>query len=253
MNKFIKDYPVYYINLSNRQDRDYYFSNHLKENQIENYTRIEACTPDSITENILDQGRAWGMPDNATATTISHLTAIKNFIEKSDKEYAVICEDDADLSNLQKLSFSIKDLFDSFKLGVECIQLGVCTREDVNQIFKIRIRSFWDFNCSTYIVNKDYAKKLLNKYSEKENFSLNNFKSEEVLEYRNNTIFHTAPTAESVVYEETNTVVCPVATFILTESSLNLTDENNRQTSKSRQDFLAKWQRYDTINLTDLF
>jgi GR25 family glycosyltransferase involved in LPS biosynthesis len=246
------NYPVYYLNLLNRKDRDNYFSNHLKENGIENKKRIQSLSPDLISKDILDQGHSWGMSNNETATTISHLTAIKYFLNNSDKQYAIICEDDADLTNLNKLCFNVEDLFNYFKLNIECFQLGVCTREDIDQIFKIKLRSFWDFNCSTYIITKDYAKKIIDEYWDESNFNLKNFKKEKLIEYRNGNFFYTSPTSESVVYQMTNTIVCPIVTFILTESSINFTSENSRQTSKSRKDFLAHWDRYDTITLEDL-
>ena len=58
--------------------------------------------------------------------------------------------------------------------------------------------------------------------------------------------------AECVVYEMTDTFVCPIATFIFTESSIDSSDEKNRQIIKSNNDFYSFWSKYKTIRLVDL-
>lgn len=252
MNNFIKHYPVYYINIDSRTDRNDYILDHFKDNNILNFNKISACTPDQIPDRLIEDAKVLGLNKKELATVFSHLKAMEYFITNSNEKYALICEDDVDLENIKKMEFSVDQLFDVFKLKVECVQLSVCTREDIPANFKIRLRSFWDFCCGAYLVTREYAEKIISYYKENDYFNLKKYKKNTVLEYRNGKTFLTPPVAECVVYEMTDTFVCPIATFIFTESSIDSSDEKNRQIIKSNNDFYSFWSKYKTIRLVDL-
>ena len=111
MSIFFQDCPLYYINLKDRKDRDDLFISQMKDLDIKNYKRINASTIEDVSYKIIQDFMSYGCTPSEAATTVSHLIAIKYFLENSNSEYAVICEDDADLSNSNNLTFAIFDLF----------------------------------------------------------------------------------------------------------------------------------------------
>lgn len=249
---FFQEYPIYYINLKDRQDRDSYIVNHFSENSVINFNRIEAKTPNDLDSVVKIQAKNFGITENECATTYSHIFAINYFLENSLSEYGIFFEDDVDINNLNKVMFTIDDLFNYFNKNVECIQIGISTREDFPTNFNLRHKTPWDFNCSAYIINKSYAQKLINTYYENKIYSLSKFNPVKILDYRSGNFISTKPVAESIVYDITNTITCPITTFQIMESSINFSDEQYRQNHKSRNDFLNHWNTYGSISLEDL-
>ena len=251
MVKFLENYKIYYINLDQRKDRNTFFSEQMSSLEIKNYERIKACTEDDVPLNTLKQGNALGCRNVEIATSLSHINAIKYFVENSNDEYAMFCEDDADLDNLKKINFTITDLFNNFK-EAECFQLAISTREDATLNFGVHKRTPWDFNCTVYLISKEYAKKIVNTYAKDGYFALDNFTSLDILDYRNNSYIKSQPTAEYIVYGSTTTLSCPLFSYTLSNSSIQTSDEHNRQNIKSKNDFLQKWSAFQKIEFYDL-
>lgn len=251
MNKFIDKYPIYYINLNTRKDRNDYIIKHFLENKINNFYRIEGNSPSMISDKIIKIGKDFGVTEYETASSYSHINAIKYFFENSNLEYGFFCEDDVDLFNLNKIEFTVNDLFKRLN-NPECIQLGISTREDIAPNFKAHIRGPWDFNCSFYVMTRCYAKKLLNNYYNDNVYTLENFIKVDILDYRNNTVIQSTPVPEYIVYGLTNAISCPISTYQIFQSSMNFADENYRQNTKTRNNFLSYWSEYNKIRIVDL-
>lgn len=251
MTKFLENYKIYYINLSERKDRDDIFIQQMSELGIKRYERIEALTEFDVPESTLAQGRTKGCRNVEIATSLSHLTAIKYFIENSDDEYGMFCEDDAKLDNLRKINFTITDLFNNFK-GTECFQLAISTREDVSLNFNAHERTPWDFNCTVYLISREYGKKLVDTYIKNNIFVLDNFVSLSILDYRNNAYILSQPTAEWIVYGMTTTISCPLFSFNISKSSIQVSDEHHRQNVKSANDYEVRWSKSATIEYQDI-
>lgn len=249
--KFIENIEIRYINLDSREDRNIEIINHFKDLGISRYKKISALSPKNIERSILDAGNSLGCKDNEVACTFSNLLSIQDFLNNSNDEYGIFCEDDADLTNLKKINFSPKELFLFLHKDVGCVQLGVSTREDLNINFFIHERSPWDFNTSTYILKRNYAKTLIEKYLNNNKLTFNNFNKKFFIEYRNNTVVNSTPVAEFIVYDE-KTYTIPLTTYKISQSSIQETDEVLRQNIKSREDFYSYWSNFDTIELQDL-
>ena len=91
--------PVYCINLDGQPERWQYMEDQYKYWEIENYTRISAY--DGRDDDLSDiiKGK---YPDMMTSGEIgcvtSHLKAINHWYHTSDSPYAIIMEDDCDMS-----------------------------------------------------------------------------------------------------------------------------------------------------------
>lgn len=249
--KFLNGYSIRYINLDSRKDRNSYITSHFNTLGITNFKRIEAVYPERIQNYTLDQGKRLGCKDVEVACALSNLESIKDFLDNSNEKYGFFCEDDADISNFLKIDFTVNDLFDSLCQDIGCIQLGVSTREDLDIDFYAHERKPWDFNTSTYVLSREYANEIIKKYYNGKEFTFDNFKPVGFLEYRNSSIVLSTPVAEFVVYAD-KTVTLPLATYILSESSIQSSSEVERQNIKSRDAFFSFWEKYKKITVNDV-
>lgn len=249
---FLENTSLYYINLDREKARDDYIKETFLKFGIADYTRISAKTPASAPELAIEQGKIFGITENEVATSYSHLHAIKYFLENSTNEYAIICEDDVDISNIKKIDFPIKDLFEKAFSGYECFQLAVLTRVELKTEFKAHKRTPWDFSTACYAINKSYAKRLVSKYFEDDVFSFSSFVSENIFEYRNKTFVRSTPVAEFVVYDPDLSLTIPIFSAQVFPSSVQYKEENHLQALKSKKLFDRHWSKFLRISIKDL-
>lgn len=253
MTKFIENFNIYYINLANRLDREEEFNRHTSNLEFCNLIRVDATNVENLLLSTLNEGIRLGATPVEVACSGSHIKALKKFVDESSDAFAVICEDDADLTNLSKLEFTVTQLFKALGKNVGCIQLGVSTREELSISFTPHRRSPWDFNASTYLVSREYAKELLKKFYVDGEFTLINFKPITIFDYRSGSHVESTPVSEWVIYNEERTVTIPLCTYSLSSSSIQTSSESERQNIKSKNSIDGRWSDYDSIYLDDLF
>jgi GR25 family glycosyltransferase involved in LPS biosynthesis len=241
---FFKNLPIYYINLTKDSDRNNNTINNFKKNSIKIYKRIDAI---SITENI---NTGYTMTLNEIGCTLSHLKAIEEFY-KSNNEYAMICEDDIDLSNSKRINFNFIEICKNYKNTPFCIQTSILYRLDYKPKFKINKRTFWDFSTASYIINKEYAKKIIDTYGTYKNVKWDSFNSKEVLDYRGG-IINTRPVADELIYSLCSTDVVPLFSFFKTVSTVKNEREYDKQIVYSIKTFNNYWKNYKKITLKDI-
>jgi GR25 family glycosyltransferase involved in LPS biosynthesis len=251
INNILNEIEVYCINLKDHEDRRLYIKEHFKEIGINDFSFIQAFYPKDMNSEYLSNCLEYGMKPGEAACGYSSLFAIKQFLEKSDKDYLLVCEDDVDLSNIKKIKFNLSELFKIFKINVDCIQLAVSTRTDIDFNPNVRMRGPWDFNTTCYILTKSYAEMVFKKYFNK-NVTLDNFNKNKIFDYRNNSFIYSSPVAEYVVYNSSNVFTVPIFTYNIFESLVNNSNERMEQNVKSRKDFLEYWNRFEHIYLEDL-
>lgn len=249
---FFNDVDVFYINLESRTDRLEYIKNHLNSLNIINAKRVEAITPKLLSEKMIKDGEKMGVTQFSVAGSYSHLMAMKEFLETSDKEYALILEDDADLSNVSKVKFTVEDMFSLVGEDVGCLQLAISYRLDYFPNFKMRPRANWDFCAAAYIVTREYAKKEIDTYMSSGHFDISKFKAEKIVDYRSGKVIKTIPVPESIVYNLTNTFVFPIFTYVVTPSSISFSTEAQLQELKSKNDFTFYWSLHKEITIKDM-
>ena len=101
--------------------------------------------------------------DQELACTLSHFKAWKYFIENSDSDYAIIIEDDFSFDTVKYWNFTWKEYIKNINIEYDMIQLVIFNMEkDFNP--KFHKRTSKDESTAAYLIKKDYAKKMLNKY-----------------------------------------------------------------------------------------
>jgi hypothetical protein len=239
MSIFFNQLPIYYINLEERKDRDNLIIDQINKYKIKDFTRINAISKKDICEE------KYEMSKQELACSKSHMLALKHFL-LTDKEFALICEDDVDLSNCEKINFNLLDIFTENKNNLICIQTSIATRKEIDIDFNLHKRSFWDFGTMSYIINKKYAKTLIDFYFINNEESFYNFKSKKIQDFRGGEI-ETRPVADELIYSLTDTYAIPLFTYMIVESDVGSSEEYYSQFIKGRMDFINYWSKYNKI------
>jgi FkbM family methyltransferase len=102
--------------------------------------------------------------ENSKGPVSSHILAIKNWLDNSNEEFVLIVEDDISFDTVQYWNFNFNDFVDDLPQDWECVQLS-CIRDFFDNItIKLRPRLNNDWGCQAYLIKRQYAKKLIDKY-----------------------------------------------------------------------------------------
>jgi GR25 family glycosyltransferase involved in LPS biosynthesis len=235
---------VYYINLDRSKVRNIYIINQLKTYGISDYKRISAINSiDMDKSGFLQNTNTEKLRDVEIAIILSHLKAIKEFYE-SKKDWCVIFEDDIDLSTSQYWNFNWKMLFESLPKNLKILQMVLSTRKSMDINFHIHHVSHWDFNLTGYLISRDGAETILNRYFVDNKLDISSYNSTMVYDKENYSTFSTekVPTAERIIYTafEKDTYSIPIFNFnIDLESTANM--DHYEQAKDSYNRVLEYW------------
>ena len=244
MNKLLNIPYIYYINLDRSIERKESIEKHFYDFNIINYKRIKAI---DIKENqdlsFLKNGLPRNLKPVEAAVVYSHIKAIKEFLS-SNNEWAIICEDDVSLSFSKYWSFSWNDFFLRIPNNANIVQLAISTRGTKPFDFHLHQRTFWDFNCTAYLINKKQAADIINKYCIDEKIDLNLYiiTNEYDSDNENSFLQEKSATAEEVVYgiNKNTAYSAPIFGYsVSTESTIN--KETYDQTLDSHRRALDYW------------
>ena len=101
--------PVLWINLDRFPERKKYMEEQLSYWGIENHHRISGVDGDEY-EEFLKGTLPHNMNKGEIACVMSHLNAIKYFVEETDLNEVMIMEDDVDLSVARHWGFTYKEM-----------------------------------------------------------------------------------------------------------------------------------------------
>ena len=165
--------PIFYINIDAQTDRAQYMEEQFKYWEIENYTRISAY--DGREDDLSDviKGRYPDMMSSGEVGCVtSHLKAIKHWMETSDSTYAIIMEDDCDISIVKYWNFTWQDFISRAPYAWDVIQLAIiCTG---NIVVPIHNRFINDFSTACYVITRHHAEKLIRNHIRGDKYKLDN-------------------------------------------------------------------------------
>lgn len=232
--------PVYYINLDKDTDRLTYIEKQLSELNFLKYKKIEAIDGNNYKNKI----NAPNISSADIGCTMSHMKALEEFLG-SNNDLAIVCEDDADFSNLKntniKVEIDVNSMHSNNGLADFCLQLAVLSREEMPINFELHERSFWDFGTTVYLVNRKYAETMIEYYGCHLNINWHKFIEKEVSDPRGGTV-KTRPVADELVYSLTKTLCYPIFTFKDFKSTINTNYEQQIQIKTSIEKFNSHWK-----------
>ena len=162
MNDKLKNFPsIYYISLEESVDRRENLHRQFEEYGITNLNGI-ISKRFSECDDIVTGPKVDVLDDGTKGCVVSHLKMIKKWYEETDEDYAFFCEDDLSIETVKYWDFTWEEFIDKLPEDSECVQL-CCIRESQEDI-RIRERSMYDWSVTAYILTREYAKKIIDKY-----------------------------------------------------------------------------------------
>ena len=164
---------IYYLNLDEEPERNTFMETQLKYWEIEKYTRISAYDGrDDDLSDIIKGRYPEDMSSAEIGCTTSHLKAIKHWLDTSDSPYAIIMEDDVDLSPVKNWSFKWVDFYSKLPYDWDVVQLAIiCTGALHVRIHK---RFVNDFSTACYMITRHHAEKLMKYHIRGEKYKIDN-------------------------------------------------------------------------------
>ena len=165
--------PIYYLNIDGQPERREYMENQFKHWGVENYTRISAYDGrDDDLSDIIKGRYPEDMTSGEIGCTTSHLKAIKHWLDTSDSPYAIIMEDDCDISTVFHWGFTWKDFYAKIPYDWDVVQLAIiCTGALHVRIHK---RFVNDFSTACYMITRHHAEKLMKYHVRGEKYNIDN-------------------------------------------------------------------------------
>lgn len=181
--------PIYIINLDRSKDRHKFMTDQMNNYKITNYQFISAVDGKKIKkrkDNMYDYEDITFFNNDDTVTNgelgcvLSHCKAISDVL-KSNHEYAIICEDDADLFWIRTWYQSIENIINKAPDNWERISLYQ-PKPDENNIkncvnYYIPTYDFNLYSGTCYLINRNGCKKLMKQIFKNNMFILDKYKT----------------------------------------------------------------------------
>ena len=165
--------PIYYTNLDGQPDRKQWMESQFDYWEIEDYTRISGYDGREDDLSAIISGRyPERMYSGEIGCVTSHLKAIKHWYETSDSPYAVIMEDDCDLSIVKNWNFTWQDFIARVPYCWDVIQLAIICTGDI--VVPVHTRFVNDFSTACYVITRHHAAKLIKYHCRGDKYKLDN-------------------------------------------------------------------------------
>lgn len=157
----LENFPsVYYISLEESVERRENLERQFLEYQIRPQKILSKryCESDDIiTGKYLNQ-----MSDGSIGCTVSHLKAIKKWYEETNEDYGFFCEDDLSLKTVKYWQFNWEEFIEKIPEDSKVVQLVIIRDGDID--FNIHKRNWDDWSVAAYILTREYAKIIIDRY-----------------------------------------------------------------------------------------
>ena len=140
--------------------------------------------------------------ENSKGPVTSHIRALVSWYGSSQDDYVLIVEDDINFKTIDYWNFTWDEFVNYLPDDWECIHLS-CIRDSFDNIpvsFRRRINSDW--GCQAYLANREYVKKIIDKYYINENtFNLDILNIPVYFNFLEPEIWSLYPTVENTLFE----------------------------------------------------
>ena len=164
--------PLYWINLDTDVERKEKAEKLFEYYEIPN-TRISGF--DGRKEDLsvyLEGNFPGGMSQSEMGCTLSHLKALRHFLEETDDEVAIICEDDIIFDTVQWWPFTWKLFMESLPYDWDCLQLSITSTG--NLVANLHPRIITNFCTVCNVFTRRYAQKLADLHFRGEKYKVDN-------------------------------------------------------------------------------
>ena len=191
--------PIYCINLDGQPERWKYMEDQFKYWEVKNYTRISGYDG---REDDLSHFLVGKYPESVSSgeigCSISHLKAIKHWMETSDSPFAIIMEDDCSFELVKYWNFTWDDFYAHIPYDWDVVQVAIICTGDIH--VKLHKRFVNDFSTACYLINRHHAEKLLKFHARGNKYKLDNG-------------CKPRPVADDLIYNSGNTYSIPLFVY----------------------------------------
>jgi FkbM family methyltransferase len=252
MSKFKNATSIICITTDGADHRIDNFINQCSSHNIKNY-KIAKFKPYKECGFTLTGRHIDKIHENSKGPTTSHLLAIKNWLNSSKDQYVLIMEDDISLETIDYWNFNFSEFIDFLPQDWECVQLS-CIRESFDNIeIKTRSRLNSDWGCQAYLIRREYAKKLVDKYCISDtHFNLDNFNVKIQISPGEYTVYDLFPIVENILFEGVGVVYnCPLFVEDINNTSTNFVKDignSNDSIHIDSHNFVLNWWKNEGYN-----
>jgi hypothetical protein len=219
--------PIYYLNLDGQPERRKNIEDQFDYWQIKNYERISAYDgrDDDLSHILL--GRYPEISSGEVGCVTSHLKGMKHWLETSDEDHAIFCEDDLDLETVKYWPFTWKEFYSYIPYDWDVVQLAVINPRKL--LGNLHPRLVDDFSTAAYMINRRYAEKLMALHVRGDKYKLDNGVRPRAV-------------ADDLIYNAGKTYAIPVFIYKLDLGSTIHPEHVDVFHKGSRDGLLAWWQ-----------
>jgi GR25 family glycosyltransferase involved in LPS biosynthesis len=229
MKNALKDFgPIYVINLKSREDRLDHIKKEFNKHNVKDYTIIEAV--DGSIEDLsllVDNINSVPLSKNEIACSISHLKAIKHWLDTSTSDYAIIVEDDLTLETVNNWQWTWNEFLSKIETNYDILQLAITHVYTINT--SIHYREIFDSGAVCYLIKRPWAKKLISKHMLNNKFIFNDKDRSRLV-------------ADGLIYDGAICLSLPLFTHSVNFNSSVNEQHVNTLHIKSRNQILKFWE-----------
>jgi GR25 family glycosyltransferase involved in LPS biosynthesis len=231
--------PVYLINLKDHTHRLKNAQKEFAKYGVTDYTVIEAVDGRTNDLSSLIAGQYPRLKPSEIGCVMSHIKALKHWLETSDSEYAIIMEDDFSFDTVQFWQWDWKYVQDNIPKDADIVQLVMIKNDPVTfslhkkQTYHRKNNMTYSWSTACYLIKRQYAQNIVDIHFAKEKYRLphHGFKNQ---------------AADVVLYNLGNTYSIPLFTHILDlKNSIN--EKHGTFHSRSKQN-IDNWWKNNSMN-----
>lgn len=166
----LENFPtVYYVSLEESKDRQSHLHNQFYSYGVTDIVPIISKRFHECDDKVY--GKQLHILDPGTiGCVVSHIKAIRKWYDETEDDYAFFCEDDLSLETVQYWNFTWTDFIEAIPEDAECVQL--CSVRSSQQDVLFRERTMYDWSVTAYILTRDYARKIIERYCDGDSYRL---------------------------------------------------------------------------------
>jgi hypothetical protein len=157
----LKGFPkCLWINLNRCVQRKEYMENQFKYWEIYDHVRISGIDgKEDDPTSYLKGSVPHNMNNGEIGCVLSHLNAIKYFVEKTDLNEIMIMEDDLDMNTVKYWNFTWSDVRSKLPINFDTCQFTIINPNGIT--LKLHQRFINDFSAACYLITRHHAIKIM--------------------------------------------------------------------------------------------
>jgi hypothetical protein len=203
----------------------------FKDYEVTNYTFIDAFdAQENIHQYIYEAERSNSKAAKRTETAacMSHLKAIKHWLDTSDTEYAIFAEDDLSMDTVQYWPWTWQEFLNAIHFDYDVLQL--CLTQFNQKKIQMHKRFKTDYSAGLYILKRSHAQTIIKRMIIGNKYNVNIDKDQVIVDH-------------SVIMGNTDRAyACGLFTYDITTPS-DINPSGLRLHTKCRESVLAFWKQ----------